>query len=104
LSKTKQDLLISRGFLKVIAEHVERKVINQLIVGEIPKNSYKHPATWKRKPPEALHKTVNNHHCGYCNKDGHSEERCFKKKRDEREKPEKMSNLYVFMRQHRLLK
>jgi hypothetical protein len=59
---------------------------------ENPNNSDKHPATWNSKTPEAAHKTVNNHHCGYCNKDGHSEERCFKKKRDEREKPEKITS------------
>jgi hypothetical protein len=35
---------------------------------------------------------VNNYHCSYCNKDGHSEDQCFRKKKDEKGEPEKITS------------
>jgi hypothetical protein len=75
LQELDQDNIIQK-FSKVIAEHVAKRGTNLRIVGknhQINKN-----------PPEAMHLTTSNnsYHCDYCHKDGHTEDRCYKKKRD----------------------
>jgi hypothetical protein len=72
---------------------------------EKPGNKDKRPANWKStNNSEAAHSTTNNnspkYHCDYCDKDGHTEEHCNKKKSDmkggEKEKP---SRRCVYMKQ-----
>jgi hypothetical protein len=53
---------------------------------EKPSNKDKRLPNWKIKNSrEATHLTTSNnsYHCDYCNKDGHTEDRFYKKKRDE---------------------
>jgi hypothetical protein len=50
-----------------------------------PQNKDKRPAHWKSKnSPQAAHAITANSglHCDYCNKTGHTEDRCFMKKRE----------------------
>jgi hypothetical protein len=52
---------------------------------EDPQNKDKRSANWKSKhSPEAAHAITENSglHCDYCHKTGHTEDRCFKKKRE----------------------
>jgi hypothetical protein len=52
---------------------------------EKPQNKDKRPANWKSKnSPEAAHAITANRrlYCDYCHKTGHTEDRCFKKKRE----------------------
>jgi hypothetical protein len=50
-----------------------------------PQNKDKMPANWKSKnSPEVAHAITANSglHCDYCHKTGHTEDRCFKRKRE----------------------
>jgi hypothetical protein len=64
---------------------------------EKPQNKERRPENWKHKnTPEAAHAVTatNNLHCDYCHMTGHTEDRCFKKKR-EVATPEKTIETYL---------
>jgi hypothetical protein len=71
----------------VVAEHVAKRDTNRLTVERNLSNKEKRSSSWKSSNnPEAPHSTTNSnppkYHCNYCDKDGHTEDRCYKKKRD----------------------
>jgi hypothetical protein len=55
---------------------------------ERPENKEKRPENWKtKKGREAAHATTHSTlKCDYCHKDGHTEDRCFKKKREQEQR------------------
>ena len=50
------------------------------------KNKDKRPSHYKKPSERATPAKSSNLHCSYCSKDGHTEDRCFKKQRDEKDK------------------
>ena len=49
-------------------------------------NKDKRPPNYKKTGERATPARSSNLHCTYCDKDGHTEDRCFKKQRDEKDK------------------
>jgi hypothetical protein len=71
------------GFLEVLKESTTSGTI--LPLNTQSPSFYKRPPNWKSKnTPEAAYTTTSNdkYHCDYCHKDRHTEDRCYKKKRE----------------------
>ena len=65
----------------------------------LPPAAKKHPAPKPRTKPQSRvppqPKRAERYHCSYCHKEGHLEEFCFRRKRDERrEKEQKNKDMY----------